>query len=471
MAGPLFKLGEVKARPGIYTRWVNAGGDAMTSRPLGVINAVVNVDWGPINETVTLGAEESDPANLKKVLGISKAQQVVEQLFDGGALFVHVTRVGEAETGKKSASTGEATGIVFTALYESSRMLSAIVREGLDEGTYEVLVNEKIGEKVSNLEKIEVDAVGVEVSEAAQLVVEAINKESKYVTAKPSGETIKQGTEDLVGGESPEVTNDAYITAAKTAERTFYDSLVTDSEDPALLAALHTFIRKRLEAGYRAMAIFGAKAGDKFENKIKVAKSFNDFAVVYVGNGFRTAQGDFIGALAAARVAGMIASGSYLSSPTFKTVRGAIEIIEELSDYEYEQADTNGLFSFTYNEDGLVDIEYGINTLVVLAEDEDEGWKKIRRVRIRYELIDRIVAATMKSLRRNLSNSGPGRMTICSKGTEIINQMIREGALESGVMIEDPTTPPHGDTAYFTFENLVDLDGLERAYITFPFRY
>lgn len=469
MAGPMFKLGEQKARPGVYTRWENAGGDASVSRPLGVINAVVDVAWGPLNETVTIGASESDPATLKKLLGTGKGQQVVEQAFEGGALFVHVTRVGAAETGTAPASTGENTGITFTALYPTTRELSVVVREGTTEGTYEVLVNEKREDKITNLEMLEI-APG-EGDTPLEFVVQTVNNESKIVKASATGEALKQGSEELAGGKAPDITNDDYITAAKTAERTFYDNLITDSEDPALLAAFHTFIRKRLEAGYRAMAIFGSKSGDKFADKIKVAKSFNDFAVVYVGNGFRTAQGDFIGALAAARVAGMIASSSYLSSPTFKTVRGAIEIIEVFSDFEYEEADKGGLFSFTYNEDDLVDIEYGINTLVSLAEDEDEGWKKIRRVRTRYELIDRIVAATIKTMRRNTSNSAPGRMTVCSKGTEIINQMIREGALESGVMIEDPTTPPHGDTAYFTFENLVDLDGLERAYITFPFRY
>lgn len=469
MAGPMFKLGEQKARPGVYTRWENAGGDASVSRPLGVINAVVDVDWGPLNETVTIGASESDPATLKKLLGTGKGQQVVEQAFEGGALFVHVTRAGDSLTGSAPKASGENTGISMQVIYPTSREFSVVIREGVEEKTYEVLVNEKRDDKMYNLETI---AVTVEEDEKElDAVNAAINKQSKFITSSVVGESLKQGTETFEGAQAVEVTNDDYITAAKTSERMFYDNLITDSEDPALLAAFHTFIRKRLEAGYRAMAIFGSKSGDKFADKIKVAKSFNDFAVVYVGNGFRTAQGDFIGALAAARVAGMIASSSYLSSPTFKTVRGAIEIIEVFSDFEYEEAAKGGLFSFTYNEDDLVDIEYGINTLVSPAEDEDEGWKKIRRVRTRYELIDRIVAATIKTMRRNTSNSAPGRMTVCSKGTEIINQMIREGALESGVMIEDPTTPPHGDTAYFTFENLVDLDGLERAYITFPFRY
>lgn len=46
MIGAMFKLGEQKARPGVYVRWYNAGGYARYSRPLGVGAAVIKSNWG-----------------------------------------------------------------------------------------------------------------------------------------------------------------------------------------------------------------------------------------------------------------------------------------------------------------------------------------------------------------------------------------------------------------------------------------
>ena len=49
--------------------------------------------------------------------------------------------------------------------------------------------------------------------------------------------------------------------------------------------------------------------------------------------------------------------------------------------------------------------------------------------------------------------------------------MVAEGGLKSGEMILDPTREPEGDSAWFTFEGLHDLDGLNKVYLHFPLRY
>jgi hypothetical protein len=123
---------------------------------------------------------------------------------------------------------------------------------------------------------------------------------------------------------------------------------------------------------------------------------------------------------------------------------------------------------FTFNAAGQVVIEYGVNTYVTPDADHDDGWKKLRRVATRDNLMDRI-AAKWATIRVN--NSPDGRAILIQAAQGIINSMIAEGAMLSGTIIVDPDNPPAGDYAYFAFKDLVDLDGAEKLYGTFAFQF
>lgn len=464
MAGAMFKLGEQKARPGVYVRWFNDGGTARFSRPLGVGAAVVKSNWGPLNEVIAIeGANE-----VKNKIGTGKGADVVEEILNGGAILVNTVRIG---TGGEPAmltleTTGENGGAVdLLTKYPTSRKFNVTVRESLDPQQKEFLAFED-GRQV---ELIAFEA-GDNESEA---LAQAINESSEFFKAnsKGNGELASVLNQELSGGSDPDTAAENYTDAFEVTETKFYDSITVDSEDPAIHAALHAFVRRKIQEGFR-MTMFAAASPDAdFDDRITAAKSFNDFAVTYIGNGVETSTGVLIGATAAARVLGMFISGSYKSSLTGNTITGGVGVVGELTSSQYNEAATNGLMVFSLNSDGIPQIDYGINTLVSLREDEDEGWKKLRRVRTRYELIDRITVAIATSMANNLDNNHDDRQFVCTLANGEIGQMVREGGLESGEMIVDPDTPPEGDSAWFTFDNLVDLDGLEKAYLAFGFQY
>lgn len=464
MIGAMFKLGEQKARPGVYVRWYNAGGYARYSRPLGVGAAVIKSNWGPVGKVFTV--ESGD--EVKEKVGTGRGADLVREIFEGGAYFVQTVRIGTG--GSPSSLTlmaGEDKSVELRTLYPTSREFSVTVREALDPSQKELLVFE--GNR-------QVESITFEAGEdEAVTLVASVLAQSKYVTATATGTgtgvVAAVVNQSLTGGADPETVAEDYTDAYKHTETKFFDSITVDSEDPVIHASLHAFVRRKIREGYRMTMFVGEKPSVDFETRKSHAKAFNDFAVAYVGNGVQTTTGVLSGATAAARVLGMFISGSYKSSLTGNTITGGVGIEGEMTANEYNEAATNGMIVFALNSDGIPKIDYGINTLVSLGEDEDEGWKKLRRVRTRYELIDRITVKIDKAMSNNIDNSHDDRQFICTLANGEIGQMIREGGLESGEMIVDPDTAPEGDSAWFKFDNLVDLDGLEKAYLAFGFQY
>lgn len=462
MIGALFRLGEQKVRPGIFVRWYNAGGYKSYARALGVAAAVIKSNWGPLGKVITVESLE----DVKQKLGTGYGADVVKEIFEGEAYFVHTVRAG---VGGKSAEiellNTEGLNVVnLHTKYPTSREFNITLRDSLDSTKKEFLVFE---------DGRQIESLVFEKENEVNNFVEEVNKTSKYFNAQAQGEGVLEVilNAEVTGGSDPEVTAEDYTNSFQKLETKFFDGITVDVEDPVIHASLHSFVKRKLREGYRMTAVVGEKPEVAFETRKRNAKSFNDFAMVYVGNGFETNAGIVTGAKAAGRVLGMMVSSSYKSSLTKKTIDGAVSIAGELTSNEYNEAVENGMLVFSLNPDDIPQIDYGINTLVSLGEDDDEGWKKIRRVRTRYELIDRIAFTLAKAMANGIDNSHDGRQQVITLANGIINDMIMEGGLESGEMIIDPVTAPQGDSAWFKFDNLVDLDGLEKAYLAFGFKY
>ena len=99
----------------------------------------------------------------------------------------------------------------------------------------------------------------------------------------------------------------------------------------------------------------------------------------------------------------------------------------------------------------------------------DSGWKKIRRMKTRYELITRINSAAEPVI-GNLNNDSNGRSTFIALANGVGRLMIAESKLQSCNVSEDLETPPKGNSAWFVVDCL-DLDSIEKVYITYRFRF
>lgn len=468
MAGSVFQVGEQRIRPGVYVRVTDVGEPPEAIIPQGTVATLFRASWGPLGEVVTMESAEAIPA----MFGSGGTTDVIKENFRGGCRRVLGFRLGSG--GAKAVNTlqdGASVNVVkLEALYEGTRGndFTVTVRDSLaDENKRELLIYEK-----TTLRQTVEFAKG---TAEPQSLVDAIKESnSPWVTATKiadgSGVLAETTQSPLTGGEDPTVTGEDYSTGLLAIEAIDWNALSVDTNDVITHAVVQTYIDRVRNEGKRVIGVVGEPTSVEMATRFANSRAFNDPAIVYVANGFKGSDGiTREGYLAAARVAGMIAGSQITDSLTHAVVRGATEIAGALTNAEIEQAILSGALVFTMSAQKQVHIEYGINTFITVTADYDAGWKKIRRVKTRDNLIDRI-AYTWDPLIGKINNSPDGRATLIAAAQGIINKMVGEGALLGGTFMEDPNNPPAGDSAWFA-AYVDDLDSAEKVYITFGFRF
>ncbi len=471
MAGSVFQVGEQKIRPGVYVRVTNIGEPQEAIVPQGVVAALFRASWGPLGEVVYL--ENADA--VISAFGSAGTVDTALEAFRGGCRRVVAYRLGtggaKALLNLQDLQDSESANVVkIEAKYEGARgnNFAVTIRDSLaDDTKRELLLYEG-----ATLRQIITFTKGA--GEPQALVDAVASSNSPYIaatkTADGSGVLAAVTQQPLTGGQDPTVNGESYSAGLSAIEAIDWNVLAVDTEDTATHAVVQTYIDRVRSEGKRVLGVVGEPTTVPLATRLANARAFNDPAIIYVGNGFKGSDGlTREGYKAAARVAGMTAAAQITESLTHYVVRGATELIGALTNAEIEQAIQSGALVFTMSAQKQVHIEYGINTFVTPTADMDAGWKKIRRVRTRDNLMDRI-AATWDPLIGKINNSPDGRATLIAAAQGIINRMIAEGALLQGTIFEDPNNPPVGDSAWFVVQ-VDDLDSAEKVYITFQFRF
>ena len=208
----------------------------------------------------------------------------------------------------------------------------------------------------------------------------------------------------------------------------------------------------------------------ELETRIKHAAAFNDEKMNYVLNAWVDEQGTAIdGYQTAARIAGMIGAVAANSSLTHTVISGFTEILEKLTNTDMISAEKRGCIVLSYNKAKQVWIDNAINTLITPANNQDDGWKKIRRVKTRFELIRRINTTT-DDLVGKVDNDNNGRATVISQIQGVGDSMREEGKLIACAVTESSAYKADGDSAWFDID-VIDKDSMEHIYLTFLFRF
>ncbi len=143
--------------------------------------------------------------------------------------------------------------------------------------------------------------------------------------------------------------------------------------------------------------------------------------------------------------------------------------MEKLSNTEIITAEKKGCIVLTCNKAQQVWIDNAINTLITPADNQDDGWKKIRRVKTRFELIRRI-NTTADNLVGKVDNDTNGRATVISQMQSVGDSMREEGKLTACVVSESGAYKSDGDSAWFDID-VIDKDSMEHIYMTYWFRF
>lgn len=465
MAGAVFVAGEQKVRPGVYVRVVNRGLPTEPGLAAGIVAVPFRASWGPLGKAVLL--ESPDAATA-----LFGSDGTVHALLDaslGGARQVLAYRMGSNGAAASTELQGQGGPVVtITAKYPGTRgnNLSVTVRDSLAAtGQRELIVYEGTTRRQTITY-----APGAD--EAAALVAAVAESGSEWITATAtgSGPVTAVTQQALTGGTDPTITGEDYANALEAIEALDWNVLAVDTDDTATHAMVAAYIDRVRDEGKRVLCVIGEPTSVALDTRLSNAAAFNDPAVIYVANGLRGLDGVIReGYRAAALVAGIIASEPVTASFTHYVAPRTTEVVGLLTNAEIERAIKSGALVFTTNASKQVQIEYGINTLVTLAADQDAGWKKIRRMRTRDNLIERCVAIT-DPLIGKVTNSPDGRAALIAAMQGVVDAMVREGALLSGTVREDPSNPAQGDSAWFLIE-VDDLDSAEKMYLTFGFRF
>ncbi len=358
----------------------------------------------------------------------------------------------------------------MTAKSEGDRQLSYIIRNVLgEENTKEFIVLEGTVE----LEKITFESGENEIDN----FLEATKKSNYFVFSKAesyegNAAVAEVGQTDFPTGTNPTVTNADYSNAFTLLEPYVFNTICIDTESVAVHTLLTAFIQKIYNDGnILPFAVIAESTSVPFETRLAHAKAINAYNVIYVGGGAIDTLGQPLeGVRAAARVAAMVASTASNQSLTHKVVTGMTDVLEMLTNSQYEQSIDAGMLTFSTSSSGNVWIESAITTLNMPQGEDDEGWKKIKRTKIRKELMNR-ASATVEPLIGNINNDGDGRATVMIAIGNLLSLMHTEGKLLEGGYIEvDKNNPPQGDSAWFNIY-ADDIDSLEKIYFVYKFRY
>lgn len=459
-----YLTGTVPVRPGVYFRRT---ADGVTVQPAinGVLAVLYHSNWGALNKVFDI--DQTMINNLEDYVG--DAAQVIREGLIGGATTVRAVRVGtggkESSVKLKNTAATPANCVELSARYVGNREFDVTIKTNSITGKRQVMILD--GDNL--FEQVEFEPGGNE----AEKMVNAFANNRFFVAKKLVDGTLADVAQavTMTGGTDPTVNAAAYIKGTEILERYRWNVIVADSDDSDIQSKIYDFVKQSYETGHLGMCVIAGKSSQTLEDRMSTAKSINDEKVVYVLNGWIGNDGTvYEGYPAAARIGGMIAGSESNTSVAHLVIQNALELIEPLTNGEIIKAEESGCLVVSLNEDDQVILDNAINTLITPGNNMDEGWKKIRRTKTRFELIYR-VNRTCERLIGRLTNNTNGRATILAAMQGIINEMIGENKLFAGsYAAEDEVHRPEGDKAYFVLY-ISDIDSMEKIFINYNFTY
>ncbi len=465
-----FTAGEQKTRPGSYFRYKNSGLPASVAVTNDVVACVVQSNWGPLGKVVEI--EQDD-----HIFGSSGTAEIINLIRQQGAR-CKVVRLGDGESGvagtitlKDTTAEDAVDAVKLTAKYVGSRDIRVALRDSLSDSTKrELLVYDG-----TTFKKRILFAKGNTGDGEPAALTAAVNAGNDWLTATKSADGNKTlaavSATALTGGANPTITTTDYSAAFALIEAVQFNVICVDTEDVAVHALVDVFIDRIWDDGKLGLYVIGEPTSIPFDDRCENSAAYNDFKGHYLLNGYTDISGNlYEGYKAAAIIAGLIAATGNDQGITHAVMSRAKGVSEALTNSQIIKAINSGALIFTENAQGQVQVEYGVNTLVTLGPDEDAGWKKIRRVRTRIELINRIDAQT-EPLVGKVNNDPDGRSTFIATAQREINSMAAEGKLLTGGAIAiDPDNPPAGDSSWYVIA-VDDIDSGEKFYFTYKFRF
>lgn len=456
-----FYEGEIKTRPGLYQRQSNVGGVMVAGASVGIGAIIIKAEWGEPEKVYTFSGQTA-ANDIKKTFGTGLDVPSALAMLSGGLSILRVVRTAST-SGAKGTVTLD-TALTLTAKYDGAYPLNVTVRDSLTETDKKEVI---LMSGSTVLEKFIADG-------KAGAIATAINGNSEYITATATTDntSVSNVANSLfVGGANGTVSTSDYESAITKLENYKYDGIVVATHDTAVHTYLSEYLNNVEASGKRAYGVVGGYTDLVLTTRMTNAQAFDTEHMIYCGSGYIDGDGNAVGKIngdtvAMAKQAGYIIACPSNSSVVHQEIAGATGLVEELTNEQYTAAINSGMLMLSRSSTDSIWFDSGVNTLRNPSDDQDEGWKKIKRVKIRYELFDRM-DRSLEPLCGKIDCDPDGVGLVVQYGQKVINQMIAERKLLSGTITVDKYDT---DSGWFNIE-VVDRDTLEKIYLHYMFRY
>lgn len=471
---PYYKAGEQKIRPGIYQRYSTNKGEFVAAADDGTCAIPIKSAWGPLNTVTAV----TNTADLYKLFGegdYSPANTVpaAAKMFEGGASRVYVYRLGTGGTQSSfSLKVNDEDAVTVRAKYPGDYDLAVSLQAKLgstDTKEFKVYHSDALLETFSFTADGTTEVAGICAAvKSAYVELSGVGEVEGALTA------VAAVAGSLTGGSDPTVTTADYSSAYAALEPYYYNVIALDSDDDSSMSRsllLASYLATAHEAGKLGVAVIGEKSSVDFSTRCQHAQIFDDEKIVFLGNGYINSSGEKIeGALAACYTAGLIAATPTNQGIVHAVIDGAVNATETLTNTQYETAILSGMLMLSVSATGEVWYDSGVNTLTNLGENQDAGWKKIRRTKTRMEIFHRLdVQLAPKVGKLNTDSDGVG--DVIQSAQRVLDTMVAEKKLYPGASFTlDPIMGFSGDSAWFLID-AVDIDSLEKIYLHYRFPY
>lgn len=442
MAGGTFDKTVGKVRPGTYVNFVSSAQDSIKGASRGtVIIPLANTDYGPAGEMITLTGAAPDAAREK--LGYSVYDDdtagnmllIREAFKNASTVIVYICTEGSA------AAAGTGGGLSATAKYKGTRgnkLSYSVTANPVDGFDVEVYLD---GSKVELYEGI---------ADATALA------DSSYITFAASGTTglVAVAGVTLTGGKDTTTANADITAFLEAADSVKFNTMAFPFEDSSLQASVKTKVKyMRENEGKKVQAVVANMTSPDYEGIINVTNSYalDDVELTAVQ--------------ATAFVAGMTAGASYTESNTYRSVEGAVSVVDAKSHEQAVAAINKGEFFFSVSEAGAVVVEYDINSLITFADGKGEDYRKNRVLRV----LDSFNDSLMLNFPPNKhDNNSTGWDIMEGVGKSILKLYYEAGAIDdvdydNDFLVDRENSA--GDRTYFNV-SIKPVDSAEKLFFT-----
>lgn len=344
-----------KIRPGVYIRFRSTAGLALNVGTRGVVAICEPLSWGPVGQVVAI-EPGMDTTPYTGYAGTAPENRFLNEIFKGtnrtaGPLRVLLYRPSASGSAQASA---EIAPLTATALYPGARGndISVSVTESGEAFVVATIVDGEI-----------VDRQTVETADGLTA--------NAWVTFSGTGTLNANTGTPLTGGADGTVQSAAYTAFLSAIEPYKFDVLIYDGSDAGTMTAMVEFINRIAEQD-------GVYAQLVAANLTTPDSRF----VINVMSGVTLADGTTLTPQQTTWwVGGATAGAQYNQDLTYAQYPQAVSVSPLMTNSQYEQADQSGQFTL-FADNGVVKVEYDINSLTTYTQDIGEVFHYNRTMRL-----------------------------------------------------------------------------------------